>query len=249
MAFGRKTKHDAPEGGTALGSSDSFDPHQMASDYMKYSKNATTASSAANNNNYAAPQSTNSASASSGIVDVLPPTGSLRSNSSSSKTSKNTKKSSRIGNIRSKLSLSQSLSQTSTIDEDAEYNYPHHATTSASAASNLYTSNDAAFQLQAALSKSLSMESHRSYNSSYSEDAHAGGPGDGTSIAHTIHNTKKKFRLPNRYLGFSTSISSLFLDESIVCGALSCCGVILSSRTEHLLNERNIKRGVTRRGG
>ncbi|KAK1746814.1 hypothetical protein QTG54_002158 [Skeletonema marinoi] len=93
------------------------------------------------------------------------------------------------------------------------------------------------------------MESHRSYNSSYSEDAHAGGPGDGTSIAHTIHNTKKKFRLPNRYRGFSTSISSLFLDESIVCGALSCCGVILSSRTEHLLNERNIKRGVTRRGG
>eukprot|EP00985_Skeletonema_marinoi_P018810 scaffold10627_cov86-Skeletonema_marinoi.AAC.1 len=221
----------------------------MASDYMKYSKNATTASSAANNNNYAAPQSTTANPSSSGIVDVLPPTGSLRSNSSSSKTSKNTKKSSRIGNIRSKLSLSQSLSQTSTIDEDAEYNYPHHATTSASAASNLYTSNDAAFQLQAALSKSLSMESHRSYNSSYSEDAHAGGPGDGTSIAHTIHNTKKKFRLPNRYRGFSTSISSLFLDESIVCGALSCCGVILSSRTEHLLNERNIKRGVTRRGG
>ena len=246
MAFGRKTKPDAPEGGAALGSSDSFDPHQMASDYMKYSKNATTASSAANNN-YAAPQST-AATPSSGIVDVLPPTGSLRSNSSSSKTSKNTKKSSRIGNIRSKLSLSQSLSQTSTIDEDAEYNYPHHATTT-SAASNLYTSNDAAFQLQAALSKSLSMESHRSYNSSYSEDAHAGGPGLDGSIAHTIHNTKKKFRLPNRYRGFSTSISSLFLDESIVCGALSCCGVILSSRTEHLLNERNIKRGVTRRGG
>lgn len=55
-------------------------------------------------------------------------------------------------------------------------------------------------------------------------------------------------RLPRRYRGFSTSISSLFLDESIVCGALSCCGLLLSSRTEHLLNERNVKRGLTRRG-
>ncbi|KAL3799533.1 hypothetical protein HJC23_008660 [Cyclotella cryptica] len=58
----------------------------------------------------------------------------------------------------------------------------------------------------------------------------------------------KKIRLPRRYRGFSTSISSLFLDESIVCGAMACCGLLLSSRTEYLLNERNVKRGLTRRG-
>ena len=57
-----------------------------------------------------------------------------------------------------------------------------------------------------------------------------------------------KTRLPRRYRGFSTSISSLFLDESIVCGAMACCGLLLSSRTEYLLNERNVKRGLTRRG-
>lgn len=57
-----------------------------------------------------------------------------------------------------------------------------------------------------------------------------------------------KIRLPRRYRGFSTSISSLFLDESIVCGAMACCGLLLSSRTEYLLNERNVKRGLTRRG-
>lgn len=55
-------------------------------------------------------------------------------------------------------------------------------------------------------------------------------------------------RLPRRYRGFSTSISSLFLDESIVCGAVSCCGLLLASRTEHLLDERNAKIGLTRRG-
>jgi len=65
---------------------------------------------------------------------------------------------------------------------------------------------------------------------------------------HRHPSTSSQPRLPLRYRGFSTSISSLFLDESIVCGAISCCGLLLSSRTEYLLNERNVKRGLTRRG-
>jgi len=52
-----------------------------------------------------------------------------------------------------------------------------------------------------------------------------------------------------RYRGFSTSVSSLFLDESLVCPSVSCFGLLLSQRTEHLLNERNRLRGVQRRGG
>ena len=51
-----------------------------------------------------------------------------------------------------------------------------------------------------------------------------------------------------RYRGFSTSISSLFLDESLVCGAVSCFGLILSQRSEHLLNVRNEARGLVQHG-
>jgi len=45
-----------------------------------------------------------------------------------------------------------------------------------------------------------------------------------------------------RFRGFSTSISSLFLDEQVVCGAVSWFGLFASSRTEHLLNVRNASR-------
>jgi hypothetical protein len=70
----------------------------------------------------------------------------------------------------------------------------------------------------------------------------------GKRKSHKIVRSADIMRLPRRYRGFSTSLSSLFLDESIVCGAVSCWGLILSSRTEHLLDERNVKRGLTRRG-
>ena len=59
---------------------------------------------------------------------------------------------------------------------------------------------------------------------------------------------KEHMRLPRRYRGFSMSIPSLFLGKSIVCEALSCCGLLVSAQTEHLLNERNGRRGLTRRG-
>mmetsp|Transcript_24059 Transcript_24059/g.27460 ORF Transcript_24059/g.27460 Transcript_24059/m.27460 type:complete len:904 (+) Transcript_24059:418-3129(+) len=49
-----------------------------------------------------------------------------------------------------------------------------------------------------------------------------------------------------RYRGFSTSISSLFLDEQVVCGAMSWCGLLASSRTEHLLHARNEHLRITR---
>jgi hypothetical protein len=51
-------------------------------------------------------------------------------------------------------------------------------------------------------------------------------------------------KLIKRYRGFSTSIQSLFLDESLVCGAFGCFGLILSNRTEYLLQLRNERRGV-----
>ena len=101
----------------------------------------------------------------------------------------------------------------------------------------------------------------RSYDSSASDRGQSGGQRSrsrnrSTSRSrnnknrdpHNITLKREQLRLPRRYRGFSTSISSLFLDESIVCGAFSCCGLLLSSRTEHLLNERNVKRGLTRRG-
>jgi len=51
-------------------------------------------------------------------------------------------------------------------------------------------------------------------------------------------------KMIRRYRGFSTSIKSLFLDESLVCGAFGCFGLILSNRTEYLLQLRNERRGA-----
>ena len=50
-----------------------------------------------------------------------------------------------------------------------------------------------------------------------------------------------------RYRGFSTSIKSLFLDETAVCASIGCFGIILSNRTEYLLNLRNERRGALKR--
>lgn len=47
-----------------------------------------------------------------------------------------------------------------------------------------------------------------------------------------------------RFRGFSTSIKSLFLDEALVCASMGCFGLILSNRTEFLLQLRNDRRGV-----
>jgi hypothetical protein len=47
-----------------------------------------------------------------------------------------------------------------------------------------------------------------------------------------------------RYRGFSTSIQSMFLDESLVCASMGCFGLILSNRTEFLLQMRNDRRNV-----
>ena len=49
-----------------------------------------------------------------------------------------------------------------------------------------------------------------------------------------------------RYRGFSTSISSLFLDEEVVCWSVSCFGLLASSRTEHLLTRRNEQRNMSK---
>ena len=47
-----------------------------------------------------------------------------------------------------------------------------------------------------------------------------------------------------RFRGFSTSIKNLFLDEALVCASMGCFGLILSNRTEFLLQLRNDRRGV-----
>ena len=47
-----------------------------------------------------------------------------------------------------------------------------------------------------------------------------------------------------RYRGFSTSIQNLFLDEALVCASMGCFGLLLSNRTEYLLQLRNDRRGV-----
>ncbi|KAL7551495.1 hypothetical protein ACHAWF_014682 [Thalassiosira exigua] len=78
-----------------------------------------------------------------------------------------------------------------------------------------------------------------------SVDTSDGASDDGSTVISVDESAavaEERIRLPRRYRGFSTSIQDLFLDESIVCGSASCFGLLLSSRTEHLLNERNVKR-------
>jgi len=64
------------------------------------------------------------------------------------------------------------------------------------------------------------------------------------------HSSRKRPRNDiRRFRGFSTSISSLFLDEQVVCGAVACFGLLASSRTEHLLNVRNVDRRMANGDG
>jgi len=64
------------------------------------------------------------------------------------------------------------------------------------------------------------------------------------STLHTMQHGGTGVKMIRRYRGFSTSIKSLFLDESLVCGAVGCFGLILSNRTEYLLQLRNERRGA-----
>jgi len=59
----------------------------------------------------------------------------------------------------------------------------------------------------------------------------------------------KRSKSIRRFRGFSTSISSLFLDEQVVCGSISWFGLLASSRTEHLLNTRNASRRMAQSEG
>jgi hypothetical protein len=53
-----------------------------------------------------------------------------------------------------------------------------------------------------------------------------------------IIQSDSKRRRRYRFRGFSNSISHLMDDESVVCGAMSCFGLLLSCRTNHLLQQR-----------
>jgi len=82
-----------------------------------------------------------------------------------------------------------------------------------------------------------STRASRADGSSYRND----GSSYPTDTDHTPY-THETFDLL-RYRGFSTSIQSLFLDEPLVCASMGCFGLILSQRTEHLLDVRNTQRG------
>jgi hypothetical protein len=84
------------------------------------------------------------------------------------------------------------------------------------------TSNEAASDVSRSLGTSMTTGEYSSYTEL-----------DGESV-----------KVIKRFRGFSTSIKSFFLDESLVCGAFGCFGLILSNRTEYLLQLRNERRGA-----
>eukprot|EP00977_Amphora_coffeiformis_P011298 scaffold2720_cov173-Amphora_coffeaeformis.AAC.5 len=65
-----------------------------------------------------------------------------------------------------------------------------------------------------------------------------------STTRHSGSVTTNETKMILRYRGFSTSIKNLFLDETVVCASMGCFGLILSSRTEHLLQLRNERRGA-----
>ena len=75
------------------------------------------------------------------------------------------------------------------------------------------------------------------------------GTSSGRDYSTSFTDASGSVKLIKRYRGFSTSIKSLFLDESLVCGAFGCFGLILSNRTEYLLQLRNERRGVASKHG
>ena len=81
-----------------------------------------------------------------------------------------------------------------------------------------------------------------------SKQTSAGMSSAGTSSdpagGHRNHNDDNAIGTILRYRGFSTSIQNLFLDEALVCASMGCFGLILSNRTEYLLQLRNDRRGV-----
>jgi len=82
------------------------------------------------------------------------------------------------------------------------------------------------------------------------EDTDDGTYDDSRLTSHyTKHEDGSDFTRVRRYRGFSTSIQSLFLDESLVCASIGCFGLLLSQRTEFLLNVRNRQKAKEKRLG
>jgi hypothetical protein len=79
-------------------------------------------------------------------------------------------------------------------------------------------------------------------------DGDADGDGDDSETQATddqdTNTNSSKTKTILRFRGFSTSLKSLFLDEALVCASMGCFGLILSNRTEYLLQIRNDRRGV-----
>ena len=82
---------------------------------------------------------------------------------------------------------------------------------------------------------------------SYESRISAASMRDDGSVASAATMTSLAMKRLVRFRGFSTSIQSLFLDESLVCASMGCFGLLLSQRTEFLLDVRNQHRGVMNR--
>jgi len=88
-------------------------------------------------------------------------------------------------------------------------------------------------------------ESDDSYESRVSRASRASRDDDGDADEETSEkDPAESQKTIFRYRGFSTSIKSLFLDEALVCASMGCFGLILSNRTEYLLQIRNERRGT-----
>ena len=153
----------------------------------------------------------------------------------------------------------QKSSQGSTTTSGSRYNL------NASTASSRQTFSDSASVSSRNSQKRIFYSSHQdddsddSYESRVSSGRRGGGRARDRSRDNDDDNDHDDDEFDNddddtisavvRYRGFSTSIQSLFLDEPLVCASMGCFGLILSNRTEYLLELRNERRGLLGGGG
>jgi hypothetical protein len=90
----------------------------------------------------------------------------------------------------------------------------------------------------------MSKRSQRSNNNNAKGDPVVSSATEDSTTRHSGSVTTADTKTIVRYRGFSTSIKSLFLDETVVCASMGCFGLILSNRTEYLLQLRNERRGA-----
>lgn len=134
-------------------------------------------------------------------------------------------------------STSKRIFYSSNQDDDSDDSYESRVSRSSRTSRASRVSRDSATRANVSASTGFSTHGERSRDEEEETDDCSYGVVEAQSAESNVGGIR-------RYRGFSTSIKSLFLDEPLVCAAMGCFGLVLSNRTEYLLQLRNERRGA-----